>query len=111
MIKIIEILIDDILNNAEACSERINSACLRNPDLQVSGFCSTDSMVFITLEDNASCDDKKQYRFAVLSEIDRDLVVAELKSRYYAVFACLGSFISDKNIWGLFASSGKTPQS
>lgn len=110
MIKIIEILVDDILNDAEACSERVNHACRRNPKLQVTGFCSTDSMVFVTLEDNTPFNDK-QYRFAVLSEIDRDLVVAELKSRYYAGFSCLGSFISDKNIWGLFASSGKTPQS
>jgi len=110
MIKIIEILVDDILNDAEACSERVNHACRRNLKLQVTGFCSTDSMVFVTLEDNTPFNDK-QYRFAVLSEIDRDLVVAELKSRYYAGFSCLGSFISDKNIWGLFASSGKTPQS
>jgi hypothetical protein len=103
MIKIIEIFIDDILNDAAACSELINGSCRRNPELHVAGVCANETMVFVLLEDTAPPPHIMQYRFAGLSEFDKDLIVAELKSRYYAGFTTLGSFISGNAVWSLFA--------
>ncbi|MFA6103997.1 MAG: hypothetical protein WCV67_12765 [Victivallaceae bacterium] len=103
MIKIIEILIDDILNDAAACSEIINGAVKRHPELSVTGVCASESLVFVSLEDTVSMPDKMQYRFAVLSELDNDLIAAAMKSRYYAGFTTMGSFISGNTVWALFA--------
>ena len=103
MIKIIEILIDDILNDAAASSDVVNGACRRNPELHVAGVCASETMVFVTLEDAASQSPMAQYRFAALSELDNDLIASELKSRYYAGFTALGSFISGNTVWALFS--------
>jgi hypothetical protein len=103
MIKIIEILIDDILNDAAACSELINEALRRNPALHVTGVCANESIIFVSLEDTGSPPEMIQYRLAELSELDKDLIAAELKSRYYAGFRALGSFISGNSVWALFA--------
>jgi len=104
MIKIVEILIDDILNDAAGCSEIIHGACRRNPGLHVTGLSANETMVFISLEDTPSTSGMMQYRFAELSELDKDLIASEMKSRYYAGFTTVGSFISGKNVWALFAA-------
>lgn len=103
MIKIIEILIDDILNDAAAVSDVVNGACRRNPELRVTGVCASETIVFVTLEDTASQSSIVQYRFAPLSELDSDLIASELKSRYYAGFTALGSFISGNTVWALLS--------
>ncbi len=104
MIKIMEIHINDILIDAAACSELINGACRRNPELCVTGVCASESTVFISLEDTVTPQSIMQYRFAWLSELDKELIATALKSRYYAGFTALGSFISGNAVWALFAS-------
>lgn len=110
MIKIIEILIDDILNDAAACSDLINGAVRRNPALRATGVCSDETRIFVSLEDTVTPPpEMMQYRLAELSELDRDLIASGLKSRYYAGFTTMGSFIAGNTVWALFAGPDNQP--
>lgn len=107
MIKIIEFNINEILLAEKACSNLIKKACLRTPVTphHVTGMCSSIDKVFVILEQCNENITLPEYRFAPLSSLDEKDISAEISSRYYAGFTCIGSFVVDDKLWALFASS------
>lgn len=107
MNKIIPIAIDDIVTDAEACSEMLTHACIRGARWRITGG-GCDGGVFLALAEEAAPDAPVlNYRFAPLSPPGTDEIAAAATERYCAGFSTLAFFPVEDTVWGLFAAPGQ----
>ncbi|MCP3968634.1 MAG: hypothetical protein GY750_20155 [Lentisphaerae bacterium] len=102
MIKIIEVNISEIILDEKACSEMITRACNRHSSWQVRGINSDEFIVYVVIEDTPA-PSVKNYRLAPLPGGNKEEIVAEIKNRYFNGFTTIGSFMTDKGRYALFA--------
>ncbi|WP_176014208.1 hypothetical protein [Victivallis sp. Marseille-Q1083] len=104
MFRIIELAIDDIVWDPAGCSAVVTEACAgRNRRCwTVTGAVTEDAALLVLLAELPAGQEPAEYRFAPLSERNGDILVAELKRRYYAGFDTVGAFGYGDELWALF---------
>ncbi len=108
MNRIIKLPKADIVFDYRSSSDIVMEACARSTPLKVAGFCETEKILILSLEDN-TMPEKYEYVFAKFPSENEDDIIGEIRSRFFAGFSTLGSFHLNNETWGLFSKTGPTP--